>query len=1099
MSSQNSEHSVPSDFDLEEYINKIRILRPPFTCPVVECGKRYKSFSGIQHHLTSFDHENPNNNPNCTPGVSLSKGASPGNGSNSSSRRSSFSRKSKARRSGKAASSDCASDNEIKNLIVRYIEDEQKVEVEADDRTLSLTLMDDVPVFSKQQVGEDKLIPLIKEISPPKSSSKTPKTPRSNFKSSKGKSKNKNKETPSSSTVGQGQGAEDPNQPPIASYTEVDHYDLEDAPPRPQNYIRFIEKCTDDLEEEVEYDADEEDLSWLQAMNKRREAESIPPISQEHFELLMDRLEKESYFQMQSSGKESDVPIDDDAFCCICMDGECENTNVILFCDMCNLPVHQDCYGVPYIPEGQWLCRRCLQSPSKPVDCVLCPNKGGAFKMTSDGRWAHVVCALWIPEVVFSNVVFLEPIDGIGSIPTARWKLCCYLCKARGIGACIQCNKTNCYTAFHVTCAQAAGLHMKIEAMQGPHSGVFGANIKKFAFCDVHTPSESEAQPLLTPLTPGNTPSSNQKTSVSSSAKSNQMTPSGPTPAQRERQRERVKKIRKMLAENRVAAAPVVAIPKIPADRVLQIASLVSSVQRRNPFVSRLMAYWTLKRQARNGAPLLRRLQTVRGSAPTERNSMSSQDQVAFIRDRMMFWRRIRQDLERARLLCELVRKREKAKREELQILKQMFVVNAAPFNIYCKALIDAISDLDKLEIFASPVDPELVPGYRDIIQNPIDLSTMRDKVDLFAYSTLEDLKSDFDLMIRNCMTFNDSDTVFYRTALKLMEQGGALFRQAKRELEAAGFEPETGRFARSICDSLPSEEEILKKIDARLKRGVGKEKWEDVSDHEKAKTLFEEDLTDLFDLYSQANRLTRAVTRTTRTKALNKEIKRIKTRWRLEQRRRRRLMGGRDGGESSEDTTQEGYTTTGEEDSEEEVAPPQPVTPPPAPPVTTGKRGRKPSTNTPSKERLTFDSDADDEGETSKAPNEGRRRIRSQPQAASTSKGGGNNTSRRNTVLFSESKCQSPSPKRPRRQSENNLLKQQPQPGELTIPNGDDNPTTRCQYIVNGERTDNPTPVPPPPPNVRTQSPTLPASSSALRSAFLTYRRQGEDMQSDR
>jgi len=70
------------------------------------------------------------------------------------------------------------------------------------------------------------------------------------------------------------------------------------------NYIilfRFIEKSVEELDTEVEYDMDEEDAAWLQIMNERRESSGLVGISIESFELLMDRLEKESYFLVVSS------------------------------------------------------------------------------------------------------------------------------------------------------------------------------------------------------------------------------------------------------------------------------------------------------------------------------------------------------------------------------------------------------------------------------------------------------------------------------------------------------------------------------------------------------------------------------------------------------------------------------------------------------------------------------------------------------------------------------------------------------------------------------------------------------------------------------
>lgn len=274
-------------------------------------------------------------------------------------------------------------------------------------------------------------------------------------------------------------------------------YNLPVVPRRPAAYYRYTARTAEELEEEVEYDMDEEDYAWLELLNERRRSEGVSQASSNLFEFLVDRFEKEAHAAARGRA-DPRPPVDEDAVCCVCMDGDGADSNVILFCDACNIAVHQECYGVPHVPEGQWLCRHCLQRPARPAACVFCPNRGGALKRTDDERWGHVACALWVPEVGFSDAVFVEPIDGVRDIPAARWKLTCYLCKEKGVGACIQCDRAHCYSAFHVSCAQRAGLYMKMEPVKETAAGDGGTSfsVKKTAYCCGHTPEGCDRRPL---------------------------------------------------------------------------------------------------------------------------------------------------------------------------------------------------------------------------------------------------------------------------------------------------------------------------------------------------------------------------------------------------------------------------------------------------------------------------------------------------------------------------------------------------------------------------------------------------------------------------
>ncbi|TNN32850.1 Bromodomain and PHD finger-containing protein 3 [Liparis tanakae] len=201
------------------------------------------------------------------------------------------------------------------------------------------------------------------------------------------------------------------------------------------------------------------------------------------------------------------------------------------------------------------------------------------------------------------------------------------------------------------------------------------------------------------------------------------------------------------------------------------------------------------------------------------------------------------------------------------------------PMLVLLRSTLDQLQQKDTAQIFAEPVDIKEVPDYLEFISRPMDFSTMRAKLEAHAYRSVADLETDFNLMVSNCLLYNDTDTVFHRLALRLRDLGGAVLRHSQRQAANTGLDLGTG----------------MHLSESPQKRDFYSCTWEDVDSVldpvNRLHMTVEEQLKELLEKMDFVSSMRCSGARTRRIRLLRREINSI--RYRQGQHRRSSLHNG--------------------------------------------------------------------------------------------------------------------------------------------------------------------------------------------------------------
>uniref|UniRef100_A0A3B3YTB5 Jade family PHD finger 2 n=1 Tax=Poecilia mexicana TaxID=48701 RepID=A0A3B3YTB5_9TELE len=392
------------------------------------------------------------------------------------------------------------------------------------------------------------------------------------------------------------------------------------------------------------YDLDDLDVTWLQLVNQEFRHMASPELDELTMEAVLVELERVCEEKMQQAIETEEglgIEYDEDVVCDVCRSPEGEDGNEMVFCDKCNVCVHQACYGILKVPQGNWLCRTCALGVQP--KCLLCPKRGGALKPTRSGtKWVHVSCALWIPEVSIGCPEKMEPITKVSHIPASRWALSCSLCREH-TGTCIQCSTPSCIVAFHVTCAFDHGLEMKTILAENDE-------VRFKSFCLDHSSAANGTNGAARP---------EQHHEPNGSGDPEQSRASQPVSASERAERDQLE--REKVSQRKQKLQEL----EDEFYRLVEPSDVAENLGLPLLQVDFLYQFWKLKRKANFNQPLV-------ALKRDEVDNLAQQEQDVLYR-RLKLVTLLRQDLERVRNLCYMVTRREKMKLTLCDLQEKIF------------------------------------------------------------------------------------------------------------------------------------------------------------------------------------------------------------------------------------------------------------------------------------------------------------------------------------------------------------------------------------------------------------------------------------------